>query len=107
MTALERMANKEKLQAQRQHYLDGKIDHQTYYLWLADWIGVALHHLPVPIETIKRSKDPHLNDIRLGKWDARDVYVRPLAYAKGLPWSLSDTVCCLKAVARRAAQQEG
>ena len=89
---------------QRQRYMEGKIDHQEYYTWLADYIGVGRDHLPVSLERIKASKDPNYNDIPLQRWDADHFSIRRLAYLAGIKsWSMCETVCVLKAVARREA----
>lgn len=104
MTNEEKTANKATVERERKRYLDHEIDHQAYYLWLADFIGVPDSVIPVTPEEVQASTDPHLNDIPLGWWDRKDPVVRHYAYAKGLPWSLSDTVCVLKSLARRRQQ---
>lgn len=57
--------------------------------------------------------DVHLNNVPLAEWDARDPGVRsilrhsPAAYeaiGRG-GWSLSDSVCVLKELARQIAEQ--
>jgi hypothetical protein len=86
----------------REQYMQGKITHDEHYIWLADQIGVTLGDLPVSLEVIRKSTDPHLNDIPLKQWDFKhsDLLAKiPL----GVAWSLSDTVCVLKAFARREA----
>ena len=95
--------DKQEMQAQRQRYMNNEISHADYYLWLADGIGITKADLPVSIDRIRQSQDEHLNDISLVMWDRRDPIIRAKAYHHKLPWSLSDTVCCLKAVARREA----
>jgi hypothetical protein len=95
-----KMKNQELFNEKRKLYMDGKITHTEFYLWLASFIGVTKAHLPVSQETINKSTDVHLNDIPLKLWDNQDYIVRRLAYAKGLAWSLSDTVCTLKAIAK-------
>ncbi len=92
---------KEEMAAQRARYMAGELTHEQYYLWLSDWIGIPDSFIPFSNEQVQRSTDPHLNDLPLGKWDEADFLVRQLA--TGLPWALSDTVCCLKAMARRRA----
>lgn len=88
------------LDTERARYMDREITHAEYYEWLADAIGVTTANLPVSLDRIRASTDEYLNDIPLHRWDAMDFTVRH--YARGLAWSLSDTVCMLKAVARRA-----
>ncbi len=90
---------------QRARYMRHEITFAEYYEWLADTIGVTARMLPVPIERIQDSTDEHLNDIPLQMWDRMDYAVRWLANRNRVPWSLSDTVCVLKAVARREARR--
>lgn len=54
------------------------------------------------------SKDPTLNDIPLSLWDARHYIINSRASRAGLGynWSLSDSVCCLKAFAIRLIKRE-
>lgn len=94
------MSNKDIRNAKRQDYLDNNLTHEEYYTWLAEFIGATDRMVPFTAEQVANSKDPHLNDLRLDIWDAQDWLVRKLAYAKQLPWSLSDTVCVLKQLAR-------
>jgi hypothetical protein len=88
----------------RKLYMNNQLSHQDFYCWLADSIRVTVNDLPVALDKIKASTDPHLNDIPLIMWDNRDAVVRGKAVRAGMrAWSLSDTVCVLKAFARRAA----
>jgi hypothetical protein len=96
---------REEQQAQRDRYMNKEISHEEYYCWLSDFIGLPESLIPASNETVKKSTDPHLNDIPLHCWDHMDPVVRQYATAKKLPWSLSDTVCCLKAMARRRANK--
>jgi hypothetical protein len=97
----------EKYKAERERYMNNEISHQEFYTWLADEIHISDRRLPFTLEQIKASTDPHLNDLPLAKWDACDAWVRHQAASYGMKaWSLSDTVCVLKAVARRAAEKE-
>ena len=98
--------NRELVISERARYMAGEIDHQTYYLWLSDLIGLNYGHIPVDNDSVKASKDQHLNDIPLRRWDSGHFAVQHAAYRAGLPWSMSDTVCCLKAMARRRAERE-
>jgi hypothetical protein len=94
----------ERVREMRGRYLEKEISHDEYYLWLADQIGVTFALVPFPKETIKAElkKDRCLNGTPLRAWDAKHPVVA--YYAAGLVWSLSDTVCVLKAVARREAE---
>ena len=96
--------NEARVQAERARYMDGEITFQAYYEWLADYIGATFAMVPFPLERIKASKDEHLNDLPLRAWDRQDSAVRTLAYRKGLSWSLNDTVCVLKTLARKEAR---
>lgn len=99
-------ANQKAVNRMRANYTDGSITFQEYYEWLATFIGVTPLMLPVSVERIKASTDEHLNDISLDQWDRKDYFVRQLAYRKGLAWALSDTVCTLKAIAKKEAIRE-
>jgi hypothetical protein len=83
----------------RAEYMEDKITHQAYYEWLSDFIGIGYMSIPFSAEQVAASKDPHLNDLPLAQWDWMHSSVR--SSAVGLSWSLSDTVCCLKALARK------
>jgi hypothetical protein len=92
----------------RAEYMAGTISHADYYLWLAEFIGASRIDVPVSDERLLKSTDEYLNDTPIEIWDNQDYVVRKLAYAKGLPWSLSDTVCVLKAIAKqRQAELRG
>lgn len=85
----------------RKLYMDGKITHHDYYMKIAGLIGVSKRQLPVDEKTIKASTDKHLNDIPLAIWDSRHQIIKSMANRAGLnTWSLSETVCVLKAVAQ-------
>ena len=73
--------------------------HQSYYLWLAQALGVNDSFLPVPLARLRQSNDPHFNDIPLQRWDARHPVSRRV------PLTLSESVCILKAYARHRASQ--
>jgi hypothetical protein len=88
-------------QTMRLCYMNNEILHEEYYSWLANFIGADRKSLPVSDERLLQSTDEHLNDIPLKRWDSMDYSIRKLAYAKKLPWSLADTVCTLKAIARQ------
>ncbi len=92
------------LATERARYMAHEITHQAYYLWLSDFIGLTDSLIPASNERVKRSTDPHLNDISIHLWDSMHYTVQRIAFQKGLPWSMSDTVCCLKAMANRRAE---
>ncbi len=94
--------NQQKYDNQRKRYMNQKITHEEFYLWLAKFIGITEQDLPVNRERIMRSQDPHLNDIPLKLWDDKDPLIRRRAYDKGIAWSLCDTVCALKALAKQS-----
>lgn len=96
------MNKQETINSKRGEYLDGKISHHEYYCWLSDFVGLPKGIIPFSNDEVLNSKDKeHLNDLPLYRWDNMDGIVR--TYVGGLFWSLSDTVCCLKAMARRRA----
>lgn len=83
--------------------LDRDISHDEFYLWLAERIGVDENDLPVGLDVLENSKDSSFNDIPLKLWDHRDPFVRSKAARAGMKsWSLSNTVCVLKCVARKS-----
>jgi hypothetical protein len=90
----------------RRRYMTDEITHQQHYQWLAERIGLtpAIVANWIGAERILASTDPHLNDIPLHRWD--NYHQTVLGFAKSRAggrfiWSLSDSVCCLKALARR------
>lgn len=97
------LITQEQYNEQRARYMGREINHQEFYLWLADGIGVTAADLPVSEEMLRGSTDEHFNDIPLAKWDNRHPTISQKA--AGLSWSMSDTVCVLKAVARRLLQE--
>jgi len=83
-------------------YMAGKLGHEEFYCWLADKIGATAQDIPFTLDQIRASKDPHLNDLPLIRWDGMDPIIRAKAGRAGRrAWSISDTVCVLKALARR------
>jgi hypothetical protein len=86
---------------------DGAQRHQDFYLWLADRLGVTLRYVPASLDELRASTDPHFNDIPLPRWDRMDPIIRGMAVSYGLRgWSLCETVCVLKAVARAAVKTD-
>ena len=105
----------------RKAYLAGEVDFNTYYLAVADVIGreslarIVRQIVPIDVLRVRCVADPHLNNIPLRRWDIHDAEVRHLVSRNGaavmavswngrltpgtICWSLSDSVCVLKAVA--------
>ena len=113
----------------RREYLAGECDHHTYYLGVARVIGFSA--IAYWVHTITDAEgfraaiavDPNLNTITLARWDRLDAPIRQLVAERnrshgimavtwsGAPlapgtfcWSLSDSVCVAKAVAREIAE---
>lgn len=112
----------------RDDYMSGAVDHQTFYCAVADAIGRAAVERAVlmvaNLDAIKRAlaTDKNLNNIPLAKWDGMDGYIRGAVRANGpavmavswsgqplkpntVCWSLSESVCVLKAAARRMVEE--
>lgn len=111
----------------RDDYMNGTVDHHTYYCALADAIGrTAIERLVLAIAPLRElteclATDEHLNNIRLAKWDGMDPAVRRLVRHEHMAiswsdaaqpiapgricWSLSESVCVLKAAARRMVKE--
>jgi hypothetical protein len=91
----------ERYDIERKRYINREISHQEFYLDLAKSIGITIRDMPVNIDILKQSTDKYFNNIPLILWDRQDYIVRSKAYTTGIKsWSLSDSVCCLKAYAR-------
>lgn len=93
--------NQKIVKCKYESYINGEITHDEYYLWLASFVGTNERLVPFKMNTLLRSKDPYLNDLSLEKFDVMQLIIEPMAFRKNISWSLSDTVCCLKAVARK------
>jgi hypothetical protein len=75
------------------------------YEALAQRIGIVSLRLRMPVSPSQIARaletDQHLNNIPLGLWDARHPQVCALASMAGIKfWSLGESVCLLKHVAR-------
>lgn len=53
----------------RKEYLDDKISHHDYYMQFATEAMKRQVIRDITVEAIKNSKDEHLNDIPLHRWD--------------------------------------
>lgn len=83
---------------------DGHEAHHRYYLWLVDFIGAGPRDVPFPLERLREAyaTDRYMNNIPLKLWDMQHANIRRKAH--GIPWSNSDTVCVLKAIARHMVE---
>jgi hypothetical protein len=94
------------LRAKRKEYMDNKISHHDYYIWLANLIGANKSYIPVSKETLFKSTDKYFNDIPMKLWDDKHPLILQLIRSKHIQyWSNSDTVCVLKALARDLINQ--
>lgn len=93
--------NQKNVDKKRQAYLNGEISHSDYYLWLSDFLEIPGSLIPFRRDELFASTDPHMNDLSLIRWDSQHAYVSRYAYSKIRVWSLSETVCVLKAMARQ------
>jgi hypothetical protein len=80
-------------------------DHHGYYLQLSKAMGIGWNDkdrlfVRHTVEYWKRkyAEDKHLNNHPLYYFDICNGYHQIVAARKGIPWSKSNTVCCLKAV---------
>ena len=92
--------NQKIVDKKRQVYLRGEITHKNYYLWLSEFLEIPGSMIPFRRDELLLSTDPHMNDLSLSKWDAQHNGISRIAYSKIRVWSLSETVCCLKAMAQ-------
>ena len=84
------MTNQELYNEKRRDYIEGTLTHAEFYRWVAEFIGVSVQNLPASWTA---------NWSNLAFWDRQHPFVCHKAFAKGLAWSLSDTVCTMKQVA--------
>ena len=111
----------------RSDYMNGTVDHHTYYLAVADAIGrdTVDRLIPATVDEVVKalSVDEHLNNIPLARWDRMHASMTSAVRRRGsavmavswsgqpLPprticWSMGETVCVLKAAARRLAEEK-
>ncbi len=92
--------NQKIVDKKRQLYLNGELTHKNYYLWLSEFLEIPGSMIPFRRDELLLSTDSHMNDLSLSKWDAQHNGISRIAYSKIRVWSLSETVCCLKAMAQ-------
>lgn len=82
-----------------------KMSHEELYTKVVNGIGLEVCeiHMPASIEVLRDAleKDPHLNNIKLEKWDRmHPAFGSAFRRIRVNSFSLSDTVCTLKQAAR-------
>lgn len=82
-----------------------KMSHEELYAKVVNGIGleVCAHYMPASIMVLRDAleKDPHLNNIKLEKWDRmHPAFGSAFRRIRVNAFSLSDTVCTLKQAAR-------
>lgn len=105
--------------SKRAAYMRGEMTHDDYYGLLVALLGENALRRMLPVDRTAQQwaalveQDHHLNNVPLPRWSALDGPVRNLL--RGVTrddlltvtgsggWSLSDSVCVLKAAARRYA----
>lgn len=114
----------------RKDYMDRRVDHQRYYVCLAEIIGKEMieklilrslfKHKSELIDHYRRGKD--LNSLSSHYWDSLHYLIRPMVARNGaavmarswsgtvlqkgtICWSLSESVCVAKAVARAMVEE--
>ncbi len=102
----------------RKNYMDGDVDHATYYGQFATPEVVAYVIDRVGADRLLKSTDEHMNDIPLRIWDRLNPPIDFKALSEsnysttGTPgstkiyYSLSDVVCISKTAARMWVAQE-
>lgn len=89
----------------RKQYMQKEVTHHEYYSQFVDDQVLSLVRECIGMRDIKASKDPHMNDIPLQRWDSmypelRYLKAQQMLVADPGGMSLSDGVCIAKAAAR-------
>lgn len=104
----------------RAQYLDRQCTHREYW---AQFVTEGMRRMVLQrftIERLKRSTDPHLNDIPLMEWDAmkgvtfhmldltkwREIHYPEYKDTRSIGWSMSDNTCLLKEAAKQLIEKE-
>lgn len=91
----------------KQYMADSSALHNAYYLEIAQDAKITIpEHI---MSEVRKSIDPHLNDVALTKWDAlalsrQRALTAPLR-SRGTFFSLASGVCACKAMARHLREQ--
>ncbi len=85
----------------RKQYMDGVCTHEQYYAQFVNNDTKTLVIENIGLKAIQESKDEHMNDIPLKKWDRLTGYLDTSLFTKyGDCFSIAGGVCILKASAR-------
>jgi len=79
------------------------VTHEEYYRQFVTPGILYLVESRIGIDAVRASKDEHLNDIPLSKWDDMEPFARGIAWKlkeAGDGWSKSANVCIAKQAAR-------
>ncbi|MGX1195776.1 hypothetical protein [Metabacillus sp. SLBN-84] len=88
-----------------------KMSHEELFTKIVNGIGLdtCARYMPASISTLRKAleTDPHLNNIKLEKWDRMHPSFRHTFRRIGVrSLSLSDTVCTLKQAARMLVERD-
>ena len=94
----------------RQDYLDNRCTHRQYYGQMVTDHVRDVVRTGIGLDRLKKSTDPHFNDIPLQEWDDFTIYLEMGGFQQkireyGDLWSLAGGVCILKEAARQLAQR--
>jgi hypothetical protein len=103
----------------RAQYLNKECTHRQYWAQFVTPSMKAMVRSNIGLDRLKRSTDPHLNDIPLAQWDQmrnatfhmlnlvkwREIQYPEYTDPKSIGWSLSDNTCILKEAARQLVEE--
>ena len=81
--------------------LNGECTHREYYSQFVTPSIIDVVKKYIGVDRINKSTDPHLNDIKLAKWDSLVSYVYADFKSYGDSRTLSGCVCILKEAAKQ------
>lgn len=90
----------------RQEYMSGQATHAQYYGQFATDAVTRFVVSAIGKKALRASKDPHMNDVPLARWDALHPALHSMCSARLAKtgatggYSLSDSVCIAKQAAR-------
>lgn len=90
----------------RKDYLDGKCSHDDYYGEIVEECGVVISERTM--EMVRRSTDPHFNDIALQHWDqlGETISCSRALRERGDYLTKAGAVCIVKQAAKRQLARE-